>query len=106
MTDTVKTLAVIGHREAVRPYAFLGAAIIITDNADEARNALVAFAEAGHPVILITDDLLRAVSDTAERIMAQTGTAVTALPDKDGALSFSITQTRDRMFRAIGFNPG
>ncbi|GAB6097427.1 hypothetical protein JCM14469_36810 [Desulfatiferula olefinivorans] len=106
MNETEKPLAVIGPREAVRPYRALGAVTVITDEPEVARHALVDLADAGHRVILITDDLLRAVQDTAEAIMARTDAAVTALPDPDGGRSFSTNRLRDLAFRAIGFNPG
>lgn len=97
-------LAVIGPKDDVLPYVSLGAAVCITGDAAEARKALLDFARQGHPVILVADDLLRAVRDTVEIIESQTPAAVSALPAKAGDESFSKSRTQAQVSRAIGFH--
>ena len=82
MKQTVGNLAVIGPIDEVLPYVGLGADVCITDNVEEARKALMGFAGKGHPVILVSDDLLGALGESVDAVTENRSTAVSALPGK------------------------
>ena len=104
MTGQKKTIAVIGGRQDVLPFIALGARACVTEDPEEARRALVDFSKEGLPVILISDDLLRNVNDTADMISKSSGAAVTALPGKRGRSIFSRMRIQEQIRKAIGIN--
>lgn len=104
MKRTIGNLAVIGPIDEVLPYVGLGAAVCITADADEARKALVGFAEKGHPVILVSGDLFGTLGDTVDAVTENWLTAISALPGKKVGGSVAEDRIRTLVSRAIGFH--
>lgn len=104
MKTMTRKLAVIGPKKDVLPYLALGAAVCMTGDAATARKALQDFARQGHPVIMITDDLIREIRDTVDAVEVETPAAISALPGKDGTTSFSQDRIKAQVSKAIGFH--
>lgn len=102
--DTSQNIAVVGVREEVLPFIAMGATVFITRDPDAARKAVLDFSEKGHPVILVSDDLIRDMGDILDRFSSSPIPAITSIPGKPGVTSFTDERMTNMIKQAIGLN--
>jgi V/A-type H+-transporting ATPase subunit F len=99
-----RRIAVVGAREQVLPYLAIGATVFITDDREAAKKAVIEFAEKMHPVILVSDDLIREMEDILNRFSSSPIPSITAIPGKFGGPSFSDERMKSIVKKAIGLD--
>ena len=102
--EETKNIAVVGGREEVLPFLAIGAAVCIPKDRDAARKAVTDFAEKKHPVILVSDTLIREMEDILEMFSASTIPVITAIPGKPGEESYTDMRTTNMIRTAIGLD--
>ncbi|MCP4129496.1 MAG: hypothetical protein GY754_00630 [bacterium] len=99
-----KKIAAVGHREAVLPFIAVGAQVTITDNIEEAREAVEKYAGDGYPIIMVSDDMAAEMVDILDRYLASPTPCITAIPGKTGHSSFSNERINFLIKKAIGID--
>ena len=99
-----KTIAVIGSREQVLPFLAMGASVYITDDKEDARGALIKFAEEKRPIILVSDELLRDMEDILDMFSLSSTPCITAIPGRSGRSSFYNDRINHIIKKAIGID--
>jgi len=97
-------IAVIGPGEMVLPFMAIGAEVFITDNCEEAGEAIHRFAGEQCHVILVSDDLLAGLEDIVSRFSEKSVPAITAIPGRSGRSSFSRERLNSMVRKAIGID--
>jgi vacuolar-type H+-ATPase subunit F/Vma7 len=97
-------IAVVGGREEALPFLAIGAAVFITQDTDAARDAVLHFAEKRHPIILVSDDLIRDMGDILERFSSSPIPSITSIPGKPGRTSFYDERIKNMIKQAIGLD--
>lgn len=99
-----RNIAVVGGREEALPFLAIGAAVFIPKDRDAARKAVMDFADRKHPVILVSDALIREMEDILEKFSLSPIPIITAIPGKPGEESYTDQRTKNMVKAAIGLD--
>ncbi len=100
----LKNIAVVGGREEALPFLAIGADVFITQDMDAARKAVLDFADKGHPIILVSDDLIRDMGDILEQFSSSPIPSITSIPGRPGRASFTDKRIKNMIKQAIGLD--
>ena len=102
--EEFQNIAVVGGREEVLPFLAIGAAVFITRDTDAARKAVLDFADKRHPIILVSDDLIRDMVDILEQFSSSPIPSITSIPGRPGRASFTDERIKNMIKQAIGLD--
>jgi len=95
-------MAAVGPGKDVLPFLSIGAAIVSTEDLNEARDAVRRFAGEGYAIIFVSDDLLTGMEDILSEYAARALPAVSAIPGRRGKSHFMMERLGNAVRKAIG----
>jgi vacuolar-type H+-ATPase subunit F/Vma7 len=96
-------LAVIGNRTDTLPYIALGARVFKVSDSLEARERLIECVRDGHPVILVSEEMLSEIADTVDAVMENSESSVISIGGY-GKNDSSGYRIREKVKNAIGIS--
>ncbi|SHH60075.1 V/A-type H+-transporting ATPase subunit F [Anaerosphaera aminiphila DSM 21120] len=97
-------IAVIGDKDSVSIFKVLGIDVVISYEADDARNKIDKLAKDDYGVIFITEELASKVEETIERYNRQVIPAIILIPSNQGTLNMAMDKINENVEKAVGSN--
>ena len=97
-------IAVMGDRDSVMGFKFLGLDVFPVTDPEEGRKTLHRLAREPYAIIYITEQLAARITEEISRYKDQLTPAVILIPGKEGSLGIGMSKVSESVERAIGAN--
>lgn len=104
MDDKQYKIAVVGQRDSILLFRFIGFEIFPVKNPKEARDRVRQLAQNNYGIIYITEELMHDIADVVEYYNQQFLPAIIPIPTQEGSLGLALNYVETYVERAVGQN--
>lgn len=97
-------IGVVGHKESVMAFKFVGFDVYYVDERDEARLIIDRLAKANYGIIYVSDQLLVKLADVVSLYEAEITPAIISIPTHAGSNGYGKQKIQAYVEKAVGQN--
>ncbi len=102
--ENKKLIAIMGRKDVVSGFKFLGFTPISVDNAQDAKEKFIVFKTNAHKygILYITEEFYNSLDEEIEKMVEKTTPAIVIIPDNTGSKNIGINLMQKTIEKATG----